>query len=127
MDPLDAIGRAKATRLVDKDDDEVEFELAPSLLPADIDARGQALQRLAGPGTLDRSAAPAGDERMSTFAAELDDRFTFVDLRSPPVGLGFSWGRYGPRTDVRPHGDERLFAYAPLEKRPGALRRLFAG
>jgi hypothetical protein len=48
MDPLDAIGRAKATRLVDKDDDDVEFELAPSLLPADIDARGQALQRLAG-------------------------------------------------------------------------------
>jgi hypothetical protein len=77
------------------------------------------------PGTLDRSAALAGDERMSTFAAELDDRFTFVDLRSPPVGMGFSWGRYGPRTDVRRHGDERLFAYAPPEKRPGLLRRLF--
>jgi hypothetical protein len=78
------------------------------------------------PGTLDRSAALAGDEHMSTFAAELDDRFTFVDLRSPPVGMGFSWGRYGPRTDVRRHGHERLFAYAPPEKRPGLLRRLLA-
>jgi hypothetical protein len=78
------------------------------------------------PGTLDRSAALAGDERLRAFAAELDDRFSFVDLRSPPVGMGFSWGRYGPRPDVRRHGHERLFAYAPLEKRPGLLRRLFA-
>jgi hypothetical protein len=76
------------------------------------------------PGTLERSAALAGDERLSAFAAELDDRFTFVDLRSPPVGMGFSWGRYGPRTEVRRNGHERLFAYAPPEKRPGLLRRL---
>ncbi len=78
------------------------------------------------PGTLDRPTALAGDEPMSAFAAELDDRFTFVDLRSSPVGMGFSWGRYGPRTDVRRHGHERLFAYAPHEKAPGLLRRLFA-
>lgn len=78
------------------------------------------------PGTLEHSAALAGDESLSAFAAELDDRFTFVDLRSPPVGMGFSWGRYGPRTELRRHGNERLFAYAPPEKRPGLLRRLFA-
>jgi hypothetical protein len=35
-------------------------------------------------------------------------------------------GRYGPRTDVRRHGPERLFAYAAHEKRPGLLHRLFA-
>ena len=35
-------------------------------------------------------AALAGDEPMRAFAAELDDRFVFVDLRSPPVGMGFS-------------------------------------
>jgi hypothetical protein len=29
-------------------------------------------------------------------------------------------------TDVRRHGHERLFAYAPPEKTPGLLRRLFA-
>jgi hypothetical protein len=78
------------------------------------------------PGTTERSAALASDERLSAFAGELDDRFTFVDLRSSPVGMGFSWGRYGPRTDVRRHGHERLFAYAAPEKRPGLLRRLFA-
>ena len=78
------------------------------------------------PGTLERSTALASDERLSAFAAELDDSFTFVDLRSSPVGMGFSWGRYGPRTDVRRHGDERLFAYAPPEKKPRLLRRLFA-
>jgi cell wall assembly regulator SMI1 len=76
------------------------------------------------PGTLDHAAALAGDEPMRAFAAELDDRFTFIDLRSPPVGMGFSWGRYGPRTDVRRHGHERLFAYAPPEKKPGLFRRL---
>jgi hypothetical protein len=78
------------------------------------------------PGTLEHSAALAGDEQLSSFAAELDDRFTFVDLRSPPVGMGFSWGRYGPRTELRRHGCERLFAYAPPEKKPGLLRRLLA-
>jgi cell wall assembly regulator SMI1 len=75
------------------------------------------------PGTLEHSAALASDQPLRAFAAELDDRFTFVDLRSAPVGMGFSWGRYGPRTEVRRHGHERLFAYAPPEKKPGLLRR----
>jgi hypothetical protein len=242
MDPLEAIRRAQATRLVDEDGDEVEFELAPAVPPGDIerladevgvplsrelrallehtagieggplatiDFTGQSLSFGApetfpsglpiaadgfgnfwvldltpddveaapvffvchdppvilyqspdigdflqetfrmlvpphasavddvhedrlfnvwgnNPGTLERSAALVSDERLSAFTAELDDRFTFVDLRSSPVGMGFSWGRYGPRTEVRRHGDERLFAYAPPEKRPGLLRRLFA-
>jgi cell wall assembly regulator SMI1 len=242
MDPLEAIRRAQATRLVNEDGDEVELELAPAVPPADIerladevgvplprdlrallehtagieggpldtiDFTGQSLSfgapetfpsglPIAGdgfgnfwvldltpddvetapvffvchdppvilyqspdigdflheafrmlvpphasavddvhedrlfnvwgnnPGTLEHSAALASDERLSAFAAELDDRFTFVDLRSSPVGMGLSWGRYGPRTEVRRHGDERLFAYAPPEKRPGLLRRLFA-
>ena len=78
------------------------------------------------PGTFDHSVALAGDERLRAFATELDDRFTFVDLRSSPVGMGFSWGRHGPRTDVRRYGHEPLFAYAPPEKRPGIFRR-FSG
>jgi hypothetical protein len=49
----------------------------------------------------------------------------FVDLGSPEVGTGLSWGRYGPRTDVRRDGYERLFAYAPPEKNAGLLTRLF--
>ena len=39
--------------------------------------------------------------------------------------MGFSWGRHGPRTELRRHGYERLFAYAPPEEKPGLLRRLF--
>jgi hypothetical protein len=37
MDSLEAIRRAQATRLVSEDGDEVELELAPGLLPADIE------------------------------------------------------------------------------------------
>jgi hypothetical protein len=83
MDPLEAIGGAQATSLVDEDGDEVQFELAPALAPADIES-------------------------------------------SAPLGVVFSWGRSGPRAGVRRHGHERLFAYAPPEKTPGLLRRLFA-
>jgi len=77
------------------------------------------------PGALDHAAALAGDAELRAFAAGLDDRFTFVDLRRPVVGMGFSWGRHGPRTELRRHGYERLFAYAPPERKPGLLRRLF--
>lgn len=80
------------------------------------------------PGVIERAAAlESDDEALRSFAAELDDRFTFVDLRDVPAGMGFSWGRYGPRTEIRRHGHERLFAYAPPEKRRGALRRLLRG
>lgn len=77
------------------------------------------------PDTLDHAAALTGDEGLRAFADELDDRFEFVDLRSAEIGTGFSWGRYGPRTEVRRHGYERLFAYARRERKPGLLRRLF--
>jgi len=39
--------------------------------------------------------------------------------------MGFSWGRYGPPTDVRRRGFLRLFAYAPPERKPGLVRRIF--
>ena len=77
------------------------------------------------PGALDHTAALAADERLRAFAAELDERWTFVDLRSPEVGMGFSWGRFGPRTEVRRHGYDPLFAYARPERKPGLLSRLF--
>jgi hypothetical protein len=37
MDPLEAIRRAQATRLVNEDGDEFEFELAPAVPPGDIE------------------------------------------------------------------------------------------
>lgn len=76
------------------------------------------------PGTLDHAAALQGDEELRAFASGLDDRFVFVDLRDPPVGMGFSWGRHGPRTLIRRDGHRRLFAYAPPERQPGLLSRL---
>ena len=76
------------------------------------------------PGTIDHAAALAGDDDLRTFATELGDRFTFVDLRSPVVGMGFSWGRYGPLTEVRRHASQRLFAGAPPERKPGLMSRL---
>jgi hypothetical protein len=39
--------------------------------------------------------------------------------------MGFSWGRFSPRTEIRRDGYERLFAYARSEKKPGLLSRLF--
>ena len=77
----------------------------------------------ANPGTLDHAAALAGDEELRAFAAQLDERFVFVDLRAPASGDGFAWGRYGPSTELRRHGCARLFACA--EPAPKPRRRLF--
>jgi SMI1 / KNR4 family (SUKH-1) len=74
--------------------------------------------------TLDQTAAAAADEDLRAFAVELGEGWTFVDLREPEVGLGFTWGRYGPRTEVRRHGYERLFALSRPEQKPGFLARL---
>jgi hypothetical protein len=76
------------------------------------------------PGATERSAALAADDDLRAFAEGLEDRFQFVDLRAPEIGMGFSWGRYGPRTEVRRHGFQRLFAYAPPDRKPGLLRRI---
>jgi hypothetical protein len=77
------------------------------------------------PGTIEHAAALAGDEQLRAFAEEVGERFVFVDLRSPEIGMGLSWGRYGPRTQVRRYGFERIFACAPPEHTPGLLSRLF--
>jgi hypothetical protein len=77
------------------------------------------------PGAHPHEAALEGDEELRAFAATLDDRYLIVDLRAPEIGMGFSWGRFGPATEIRRHGYRGLFAYAPPERRPGLLRRLF--
>jgi hypothetical protein len=70
------------------------------------------------PGTISRAAAlGSADPELRAFATTLDDRFTLVDLRSPEIGMGLSWGRHGPNTVVRRHGDQRIFAYAPPQPR----------
>jgi hypothetical protein len=78
------------------------------------------------PGVIDRADAAASDDHdLRDFAADVDERFLIVDLRSPEVGMGFSWGRFGPNTELRRHGDARLFAYARPPRKPGLLSRLF--
>jgi hypothetical protein len=69
------------------------------------------------PDVIDHPTALAADDELAAFAARLDERFSLVDLRSPQVGMGFAWGRHGPRTQVRRDGYRRLFACAPPEKR----------
>jgi hypothetical protein len=46
------------------------------------------------------------------------------DLYAAGIGMGFSWGRSVPQTDIRRHGYERLFASAPPEKKRGRFARL---
>ena len=76
---------------------------------------------------LTHAQALAGDGALRAFASEIDERFTFVDLRRADRGDGFAWGRHGPRTIIRRHGTDRLFAYAAPERKQGFLSRLFGG
>ncbi len=77
------------------------------------------------PGTIARAEALASpDTSIRAFAEGLDDAFLLVDLRAVPVGMGFSWGRFGPETRLRRYREERLFAYAPPLRKPGLLSRL---
>ena len=68
-------------------------------------------------------AAASGDPELARFAAELGPGWTIVDLRDAVPGMGIAWGRFGPRTELRRHGDLQLFAYRAPEKR-GLLGRL---
>jgi hypothetical protein len=64
------------------------------------------------PGVLSFShCMNSADQDLKSFAESLDETWQFVDLRSPVLGDGFSWGRYGPRTVVKRFGEKRIFAY----------------
>src|SRR5207244_4393593 len=65
------------------------------------------------PGVIDQPAAAASSDAMlRSFASGLAEQFQIVDLRNVSPGMGFSWGRYGPRTELRRHGYDRIFGYA---------------
>jgi len=77
------------------------------------------------PGTIDqRTASASPDPALSSFASGLPAHFQIVDLRRVDPGMGFSWGRYGPRTEVRRHGYERIFGYGKPASR-GLFAKLF--
>jgi SMI1 / KNR4 family (SUKH-1) len=51
------------------------------------------------------------DPILSAFACELDESFQIIDLRLAKPGDGFSWGRYGPKTQIQRFGTHAVFAY----------------
>jgi cell wall assembly regulator SMI1 len=64
------------------------------------------------PGVIDQSVASSSqDLAIRAFALSLSPNFQIVDLRNVEPGMGFSWGRYGTRTEIRRCGFERIFAY----------------
>jgi hypothetical protein len=71
------------------------------------------------------AAAASADPTLRAFAASLPPTALIADLRQPRVGQGFSWGRFGPRTDVLRAGRERIWAIVPPERKPGFFARLF--
>ena len=64
----------------------------------------------------------SADAELKSFATQLGPSFQIIDMRTPEIGFGFSWGRYGARTVVRRHGNMPIFAY---QKRVGIMERLF--
>ena len=76
------------------------------------------------PGVLTHiDAATSSDPDLRAFAGGLDPAFEFVDLRAAPIGMGFSWGRYGPKTEVVRFGLKPIFACRRPPK-TGLLSRL---
>jgi hypothetical protein len=70
-------------------------------------------------------AAASGDEVIRAFARDqLEPGYLVCDLRSAPVGMGFSWARFGAKTAVKRAGKLRLFAYAKPQ-RPGLMEKVF--
>ncbi len=51
------------------------------------------------------------DPILTDFARELDESFQIIDLRLAKPGDGFSWGRYGPETQINRFGAHAVFAY----------------
>ena len=69
----------------------------------------------------------SGDPVLSEFGGTLPDSALVADLRRASVGDGFSWGRFGPRTEIRRAGHAHVWALIPPERKPGLWQRLFKG
>jgi SMI1 / KNR4 family (SUKH-1) len=67
----------------------------------------------------------SGDGVLRAFAASLPPAALVADLRSPTLGQGFSWGRFGPKTQIRRAGLERVWALIPPERKRGFLSSIF--
>ena len=64
------------------------------------------------------------DAVVSKFAEQLPDNYHVADLRSREVGSGFSWGKAGPRADIRRNDTELVFGVE--QTAPGFLARMLS-
>ena len=123
----DALRSLAGLRLTDEDGETHARELLP---PATEAARmhEEVVHRIwrEHPGLLTpEEAARRTDATLAAFAATLPVEARIADLRNAHPGQGFAWGRFGPRTELRRAGRERLWALIPPASKPGLLRRLY--
>jgi len=72
-------------------------------------------------------AASSSDPAIREFASSLVPEALIADLRNAEIGSGFAWGQYGPRTDIKRFGTQRLWAITAPPKSTGFFARLFGG
>ena len=70
-------------------------------------------------------ALASRDPALREFAATLPGDAMIADMRNARRGDGFSWGRHGPRTEIRRFGTERIWAIHRPPQKPGIFSRLF--
>ncbi|REJ94000.1 MAG: SMI1/KNR4 family protein [Planctomycetota bacterium] len=75
------------------------------------------------PGVMSHAEwSESSDPTIQEFVKSLDAKWSVIDLRDAPPGMGFSWGRYGVNTELRRHATLPIFAY----RRPnGLFQKLF--
>jgi cell wall assembly regulator SMI1 len=64
-----------------------------------------------------KEASQLPDRLLNEFSEQFQDRDYIVDLRNGKIGLGLSWGRYGPNTRVVRHEVELVFGVKVPEKK----------
>lgn len=78
------------------------------------------------PGLMPKAAAvESGDPEVRAFAASLPESALVADLRTASLGDGVSWGRFGPKTEIRRHGSARIWGLVPPASSGSMFARLF--
>lgn len=78
------------------------------------------------PGVMSKAdCLQSTDQNIANFAKSLEDGFEIIDLRNCKIGEGFSWGRYGPRTELMRYQTLPIFAYRKVKKEGGFFSKLF--
>ena len=77
------------------------------------------------PGCLTSEQALSLDSELADFARQLGPDWTLIDLRKPTPGDGFSWGRYGPNTEIRRHPSLCIVALRKPPSKPSFWSKLW--